>query len=50
MRKQQEVDKELRKLLWKFKDEGETGAKIQHGKTVKHLPNGQVVVLYQPSL
>ena len=49
-RKQQEVDKELRKQLRKFKDDGEVGAKIQHGKVVKNLSSGQVVVLYQPPL
>jgi hypothetical protein len=35
--KQQEVDKELRTQLRKFKDEGEAGAKIQRGKVVKKL-------------
>jgi hypothetical protein len=44
-RKQQEVDKELRKQLQKFKDEGEAGAKIQDGKVAKNLPSRQVVVL-----
>jgi hypothetical protein len=44
------VYKELRKQLRKFKDEGETGVKIQNGKVVKNLPSGQVVVLYQPPL
>ena len=49
-RKQQEVDKELRKQLRKYKDDGEVGAKIQHGKVVKNLSSRQVVVLYQPPL
>lgn len=47
-RKQQEMDKELRNQLKKFREEGETEAKIRFGKVVKNGRGGREEVLYQP--
>ena len=45
-RKQQKVDKELRTELKKFREQGESTAKIKYGKIVKNV-SGRDVVLYQ---
>ena len=45
-RKQQKVDKELRTELKKFREQGESTAKIKYGKIVKNV-SGRDIVLYQ---
>ena len=45
-RRQQKADKELRTELKKFREQGESTAKIRYGKIVKNV-NGREVVLYQ---
>jgi len=45
-RKQQKVDKELRTELKKFREQGETAAKIKYGKIVKNV-GGREEVLFQ---
>lgn len=47
-RKQQEKDKELRNQLKRFRDGGESTARIKYGKVVKNGEGGREVVLYQP--
>jgi hypothetical protein len=49
-RKQQEKDKELRDQLRRFRDGGESTARIKFGKIVKNGEGGREVVLYQPPL
>jgi len=45
-RRQQKVDKELRTDVKKFRDQGESTARIKYGKIVKNV-NGRDVVVYQ---
>ena len=44
-KKQQEIDKELRDKLKKFRSEGEQHAKIRRGKVIKNA-EGKQVLLY----
>ena len=46
--KQQEIDKNLRLEVRKFRGNGESGAKIQAGKVVKNTNGRQTVVLHEP--
>jgi hypothetical protein len=48
--KQQKVDKDLRERVKKFREDGEVNAKIKAGKVIKNGRDGQVIVLYQPSV
>jgi hypothetical protein len=47
-RKQQEVDKDLRDKVKKFREEGHSNVRIKQGKVIKNEEGQQVVVLYQP--
>jgi len=46
-RKQQQVDKDLREKVKKFRSEGHSGVRIRQGKIIKNESGNQVVVLYQ---
>jgi len=50
-RKQQQVGKDLRTNLKKFKDKGgHENLRIKGGKVIKNGPGNQIVVLYQPAI
>ena len=49
-RKQQALDKELRMQLNKFRDEGETDARIKFEKIVKNSRGGREEILFQPQI
>lgn len=49
-RKQQEIDKELRDNLKRFRESGEVGVKIRAGKVVKNVGGGRELVLYVPEM
>ena len=47
-KRQQEMDKDLRDHVKKFRSEGQENVKIRNGKVIKNVQGGQVTILYEP--